>query len=78
MAEGAKRGEVDLSLVSVDSTARAHGRSAGSDLVRDGWRRLRGRHRLRLKAALLGRSRGGPTSKVHLAADRKCARSRSS
>jgi len=27
---------------------------------------------VRLKAALLGRSRGGQTSKVHLACDRKC------
>jgi transposase len=32
----------------------------------------RRRRKLRLKAALLGRSRGGQTSKVHLAADRKC------
>lgn len=35
-------------------------------------RRIRRRRKLRLKAALLGRSRGGQTSKVHLAADRKC------
>lgn len=35
-------------------------------------RRVRRRQKLRLKAALLGRSRGGQTSKVHLAADRKC------
>jgi transposase len=34
-------------------------------------RRVRRRHRLRLKEALLGRSRGGLTSKIHLAADRK-------
>lgn len=27
---------------------------------------------MRLKAALLGRSRGGQTSKIHLAADRRC------
>ncbi len=35
-------------------------------------RRVRRRRKLRLKEALLGRSRGGLTSKVHLAADRKC------
>ncbi|MEY9956803.1 transposase [Streptacidiphilus sp. MAP5-52] len=35
-------------------------------------RRVRRRRKLRLKAALLGRSRGGQTSKVHLASDRKC------
>jgi transposase len=35
-------------------------------------RRLRQRCRARLKAAALGRSRGGLTSKVHLAADRRC------
>lgn len=35
-------------------------------------RRVRRRHKLRLKQAQLGRSRGGLTSKVHLAADRKC------
>nr|QIY68231.1 IS5 family transposase [Streptomyces sp. RLB1-33] len=110
MAEAAKRGEVDLSLVSVDSTtARAHhdaagmhldedvisalekaaaeeekarskgggleeqnGQDAETDPERDERRRLRRRRKLRLKAALLGRSRGGQTSKVHLAADRKC------
>ncbi|SOE33865.1 Transposase DDE domain-containing protein [Streptomyces sp. OK228] len=35
-------------------------------------RRVRRRRKVRPKAALLGRSRGGQTSKVHLAADRKC------
>jgi transposase len=35
-------------------------------------RRLRRRRRARLKAAALGRSRGGLTSKVHLAEDRRC------
>ncbi|MCP2350433.1 hypothetical protein HD595_006555 [Nonomuraea roseoviolacea subsp. carminata] len=35
-------------------------------------RRLRRRYRFRLKAAKLGRSRGGLTSKVHLAADGRC------
>jgi transposase len=35
-------------------------------------RRVRRRRRARLKAAALGRSRGGLTSKVHLAADRRC------
>lgn len=32
----------------------------------------RGRRRARLKAAALGRSRGGLTTKVHLSADRRC------
>ncbi|MGW3728297.1 IS5 family transposase [Streptomyces sp. NPDC000851] len=108
ISEAAKRGEVDLLLVSVDSTtARAHQDAAGMHLDpgvldalekateeqprskgagreersgRDaeddpGWeerRRIRRRRKLRLKAALLGRSRGGQTSKVHLAADRRC------
>ncbi len=40
--------------------------------MREERRRVRRRRKLRLKAALLGRSRGGQTSKVHLAADRKC------
>ncbi len=34
--------------------------------------RIRRRRKLRLKRALLGRSRGGLTSKIHLAADRRC------
>jgi len=34
-------------------------------------RRVRRRHRARLKAAGLGRSRGGLTSKIYLAADRR-------
>ncbi|GAA2738213.1 hypothetical protein GCM10010439_71350 [Actinocorallia aurantiaca] len=33
---------------------------------------MRRRRKLRLKQALLGRSQGGLTSKVHLAADRRC------
>lgn len=33
---------------------------------------MRRRRRARLKAALLGRSRGGLTGKVHLSADRRC------
>ncbi|MFE7245748.1 IS5 family transposase [Streptomyces sp. NPDC057580] len=110
ITEAAKRGEVDLSLVSIDSTtARAHHDAAGmhldedvvtalekaaaeeekarskgggleeqngqeteSDPALEERRRIRRRRKLRLKAALLGRSRGGQTSKVHLAADRKC------
>ena len=110
IAEAAKRGEIDLSLVSIDSTtARAHHDAAGMHLgedvltalekaateaekarskrgsleEQDGYdaefdpereerRRIRRRRKLRLKAALLGRSRGGQTSKVHLAADRTC------
>ncbi|GHB86433.1 hypothetical protein GCM10010306_096670 [Streptomyces umbrinus] len=39
---------------------------------RDERRRLYRRRRARLKAAALGRSRGGLTSKVHVAADRRC------
>jgi transposase len=46
IAEAARQGQTDLSLVSVDSTTA-----------------------LRLKESLLGRSRGGLTRKVHLAAD---------
>ena len=42
------------------------------DPVREERRRLRRRRRARLKAADLGRSRGGLTCKVHLSADRKC------
>lgn len=48
------------------------GREAEYDPGRAERRRIRRRHKLRLKAALLGRSRGGQTSKVHLAADRRC------
>ncbi|MZE53593.1 IS5 family transposase [Streptomyces sp. SID5770] len=110
IAEAAKRGEVDLSLVSVDSTTvRAHhdaagmhldpdtladlekaaeeaekarqkgggpkeqdGQDAADDPERDERRRVQRRRRLRLKAALLGRSRGGQTSKVHIVGERKC------
>ncbi|GAB2836773.1 hypothetical protein GCM10027073_74410 [Streptomyces chlorus] len=35
-------------------------------------RRIRRRHKARLKAAALGRSRGGLTVKTHLATDRRC------
>ncbi|TLQ43418.1 IS5 family transposase [Streptomyces marianii] len=110
VTEAAKRGEVDLSLVSIDSTtARAHhdaagmhmdedvltalekaaaetekarfkrgdcdeqtGQEAEGDPVREERRRIRRRRKLRLKAALLGRSRGGQTSKIHVVGDRKC------
>ncbi|WP_405594337.1 IS5 family transposase [Streptomyces sp. NBC_01092] len=110
ITEAAKRGEVDLSLVSIDSTtARAHHDAAGmhldedvvialekaaaeeekakvkgggleeqngqeteSDPALEERRRIRRRRKLRLKVALLGRCRGGQTSKVHLAADSKC------
>ena len=48
------------------------GQETESDPTREERRRVRRRRKLRLKAALLGRSRGGQTSKVHLAADRKC------
>lgn len=43
---------------------------AEADPEREEQRRIRRRRKLRLKAALLGRSRGGQTSEVHLAADR--------
>jgi hypothetical protein len=42
------------------------------EAMREERRRVRRRRRARLKAAELGRSRGGLTSKVHLAADRRC------
>lgn len=42
------------------------------DPEREQRRRVRRRRRARLKAALLGRSRGGLTSKVHLASDPRC------
>lgn len=48
------------------------GQDAEPDPERDERQRIRRRQKLRLKAALPGRSRGGQTSKVHLAADRKC------
>lgn len=41
-------------------------------LERERRRRMRRRRKARLKAADLGRSRGGLTSKIHLAADRRC------
>ncbi len=43
-----------------------------NDPGREERRRLRRQRRARLKAADLGRSRGGLTCKVHLSADRKC------
>ncbi|MYV74537.1 IS5 family transposase [Streptomyces sp. SID1046] len=102
IAEGARAGQSDLSLVSVDSTTvRAHRdaadmrvskhlmdaleeaaqeqetarRKGGGPEGHNGQaerRRIRRRRKLRLKEALLGRSRGGLTSKLHLAADRRC------
>ncbi len=48
------------------------GQDVTADPGREERRRIRRRRRVRLKAALLGRSRGGQTSKVHLDADRKC------
>lgn len=112
IAEAAWRDEIDMSLVSIDSTtARAHHDAAGMRLdeellaaleetaleqekavgkggsargaqraERGGRPRtvLRRRRTVRLKAALLGRSRGGLTSKVHLAADRRPGPCRSS
>lgn len=40
--------------------------------MRERRRRIRRRRKARLKAAALGRSRGGLTSKIHLSADRRC------
>ena len=48
-------------------TDRTEARTPG----REERRRIRLRRKLRLKEALLGRSRGGLTSKIHLAADRR-------
>ncbi|MFD7407360.1 hypothetical protein ACFV7R_32905 [Streptomyces sp. NPDC059866] len=42
------------------------------DPERDQRRAVRRRRRARLRAAELGRSRGGLTSKVHLAVERRC------
>lgn len=111
IAEAARRGQVDLSLVGIDSTtARAHHDAAGmrvdeevlaalgkavaegkggrsrarkdqegaesaagaDDLIRAERCQRRRRLRARLKAAALVRSRGGLTSKVHVAAERRC------
>jgi DDE family transposase len=47
-------------------------RTAATGPEREERRRIRRRRKLRLNQALLGRSRGGLTSKVHLAEDRKC------
>jgi transposase len=49
-----------------------NGQGAGNDPGREERRRVRRRRRLRLHEALLGRSRGGLTSKIHLAGDRRC------
>lgn len=43
-----------------------------SNLEREERRRIRRRRKLRLKAALLGRSGGGQIIKIHVAGDRKC------
>ncbi|MEU5496196.1 IS5 family transposase [Streptomyces griseofuscus] len=110
IAEAASRGQVDLSLVSVDSTvSRAHHHAAGmavdpellaelekaaaegkgasrkrgnalpaaaaadaADPEREERRRIRRRRKARLRAAKLGRSRGGLTTKTHLTAERRC------
>ncbi|MFF9691096.1 IS5 family transposase [Streptomyces sp. NPDC014623] len=66
ITEADRRDEVDLSLVSIDSTTvRAHQDAAGMHLSPDVLTALE-------KAASLGRSRGGQTSKIHLAGDRRC------
>lgn len=77
IAETARRGKTDLSLVSVYSTTtRAHQDAAGMFVGEDVMEALEEaaaehEQRLREKQALLGRSRGGLTSKIHLASDRK-------
>ncbi|MFE7813757.1 IS5 family transposase [Streptomyces sp. NPDC057433] len=61
--------------VEAEKGARARGRTQdgqAEDEARVERRRVRRRHRARLKAAELGRSRGGLTSKIHVAADRRC------
>ncbi|WP_420711141.1 MULTISPECIES: IS5 family transposase [unclassified Streptomyces] len=62
-------------VVEVEKGARRLGRPQDGqveDEARIERRRARRRHRARLKAAELGRSRGGLTSKIHVAADRRC------
>lgn len=49
-----------------------NGQDEEGDPERSERRHIRRRRKARLKAALLGRSRGGLTSKVHLVADRRC------
>lgn len=44
----------------------------GDDVAREERRRLRLRRRARLRVAELGRSRGGLSTKTHLAAERRC------
>jgi transposase len=65
-------GEAEKARPKGGSLEGQNGRDAESDCEREERQRIRRRRKLRLKAALLGRSRGGQTSKVHLAADRKC------
>jgi hypothetical protein len=48
------------------------GRDVEWDTEREARRSIRRRQKLRLTATLNGRSRGGQTSKVHLAGDREC------
>ncbi|MEW2051113.1 IS5 family transposase [Streptomyces sp. NPDC005476] len=67
--EGCRRGEAQAK--GGDSEER-NGWNTEGDPEREARRRVRRRRKLRLKAALLGRSRGGQTSKVHLSVDRRC------
>ena len=53
-------------------TPEQNGQDGRDDPEQEERRRIRRRRKLRLNQALLGRSRGGLTSKIHLAADRKC------
>ena len=59
-------------LVKGGGAQERNGRDAEADPGREERGAVRRRRKLRLKAALLGRSSGGQSSKVHLAADRKC------
>jgi hypothetical protein len=58
-------------------TAPATVEDQAAAVVHEQRRSLLRRHRARLAAAALGRSQGGVTTKVHLAAERRCVRRRS-
>ncbi|MFD5429836.1 IS5 family transposase, partial [Streptomyces sp. NPDC127084] len=63
---------VPLTSQGTDAAKKIVGRKRGILADTIGRRRVRRRRKLRLKAALLGRSRGGQTSKVHTASERTC------
>ncbi|ALO05991.1 transposase IS4 family protein [Streptomyces venezuelae] len=54
------------------ASKRVDGQETESNPALEERRRIRRRRKLRLTTALLGGSRSGQTSKVHLSADRKC------